>query len=197
VSRGLALLGVCLALGCLTPRAPVEPRYFAPTAPLSPPPADDPKGDGWDRPVELRMRRVQAAAHLRDRLVWRRGVEIGFYDLVRWTEPPARYAQNWLTDELFARRGFRRSNTLLTPTLTAKLTAFDELLSPAHEASVALDVLVVAPDRTVLFERSFAVKKAIPSDDPNAVADALGAALSEVATQVGEALEKALESRPG
>ena len=194
MSRRLALLSVWLLCGCLAPRVPVEPRYFAPGVP---PPTSSDASPETGPVVELRMRRVQSAAHLRDRLVWRRGVEIGFYDLLRWTEPPARYAQVWLADELFARRGFRRSNTLMTPTLSAKLTAFDELLSPTHEAWVGLDVMVVGSDRRVVFERSFNVKRPIPSDDPKAVADALGEALAAVAAEVGAALSQELGARPG
>ena len=43
------------------------------------------------RRPELRLRRLRAASYLRNRMVWRNGVELGFYDLLRWTEPPARW----------------------------------------------------------------------------------------------------------
>src|SRR5262249_33486160 len=84
----------------LPPPTPAGPRFFAPGAP--PPPSADPAHSA-DAP-QLRVRRVRAAAYLKSRMVWRNGVEVGFYDLLRWTETPARYAQEWLDDELFERR---------------------------------------------------------------------------------------------
>jgi ABC-type uncharacterized transport system auxiliary subunit len=183
---------VTLALAaCLLPRPAAEPRYFTPVArdaqPEAPANADGPM---------LRVRRVRAAPYLRDRMVWRRGVEVGFYDLWRWTETPARFARSSLEDELFERRGFRRSSSALVPTLDAHLEAFDELLGPTHEALVTLAVVLSDPSRGTLVDRTIEVRRPIASDDPKAVADALGEALTAAAREVGEAVTQATGARP-
>jgi ABC-type uncharacterized transport system auxiliary subunit len=180
-----------LAAGCLAPRPPAEPRYFSPSAPPS---VDAGAAHAASGP-SLRLRRVRAASYLRDRMVWRRGVEIGFYDLLRWTESPARFAQSWLEEELFDRRGFRRASSPGVATLDASLDAFDELLSPAHEAAVALDIVLSDAKQGTLVDRTIEVRRPIASDDPSAVADALGQALAEAAAQVGAAVAEALGAR--
>jgi ABC-type uncharacterized transport system auxiliary subunit len=185
------VLAAALAAGCLLPQPAVEPRYFAPTPPSAA--ADDPARSAGA--PELRLRRVRAAAYLRNRIVWRNGVELGFYDLLRWTEPPARYAQAWLEEELFERRDLRRATSPQAPQLQVRLTAFDEVLAPAHEASVGLDVTLLGADRESIFERSFAASTPITSDDPKVVADALGAALTEATREVADAVVEALGAR--
>ena len=188
----LAVLAAALAAGCLLPQPAAEPRYFAPSAP--PVLHTDPVRSS--PAPELRLRRVRAASYLRNRIVWRNGVEIGFYDLLRWTEPPARYAQTWLEDELFERRDLRRATDPKAPQLLVRLTAFDEVLAPAHEAAVGFDVTLLGADRESLFERSFAARTPIESDEPKAVADALGAALTDATRQVADAVVEALGTRP-
>jgi len=180
------------AAGCIVAQPPAEPRYFTPGPGLA---ADPDPPHSADAPL-LRVRRVRAAPYLRDRMVWRRGVEIGFYDLWRWTETPARFAQSWLDDELYERRGFRRSTSPLASTLDANLEEFDELLTPAHEAAVALGVVLTDPKRGTLLDRTIEVRRPIASDDPKAVADALGNALDAAAQQIGDAVAAALEARP-
>ena len=186
------MLAAALTAGCLLPQTAAEPRFFAPGAP--PPPAADPAHPA-DAP-ELRVRRVRAAAYLKNRMVWRNGVEVGFYDLLRWTEAPARYVQEWLDDELFERRGFRRAIDPRAPQLVVRLSEFDELLAPSHEAAVTLDATLLGPDRQTLFERSFSARKPIAGDDPSAVAGAFGEALTDASAQVGGAAADALIPRP-
>jgi ABC-type uncharacterized transport system auxiliary subunit len=189
-SLAASLLVAVLVAGCLSPAPPVEPRYFSPAGP---PPAAATASTADGPP--LRLRRVRAAPYLRQRMVWRRGVEIGFYDLLRWTESPAHFAQSWLENALFERRGFARTNSATATTLKASLDAFDELLAPTHEAAVALDILLTDPKGGTLIDRSIEVRKPIASDDPTAVAEALGEALAEAADQVGAAVAGALGGR--
>ena len=190
--RAAALLCAALAAGCITAQPPAEPRYFSPGLPQVSP--GDP-ARAADGPL-LRVRRVRAAAHLRDRMVWRNGVEIGFYDLLRWTESPARFVQSALEEELFERRGFRRSGASAVASLSTNLEAFDELLGPAHEAAVALDVLLTDPQSGTLIDRTFEVRKPIAGEDPKDVADALGAALSEAVHEIGSAVAESLGAHP-
>jgi ABC-type uncharacterized transport system auxiliary subunit len=191
VRLAATLLGALLAAGCFGPQQPVEPRYFTPVVPRESP---DPAHTGSEGP--LRVRRVRAASYLRDRMVWRNGVEIGFYDLLRWTESPSRFAQEALEDELYERRGFQRTSSLTAANLKSSLDAFEELLVPAHEAAVALGVVLTDPKGQTLLDRSFEVRKPIAGNDPKDVADALGAALADAVSQVGAAVSESLGSHP-
>jgi ABC-type uncharacterized transport system auxiliary subunit len=193
VRLAAALVAALLAAGCLTAQPPAEPRYFTPRVPRAS--APDPTARSGEARL-LRVRRVSAAAYLRDRMVWRRGAEIGFYDLLRWTESPARFAQAALEDELFERRGFQRTGAVSAATLSSSLEAFDELLAPAHEAAVALDVVLTDPKGGTLIDRTFEARRPIASSDPEEVADALGAALAQVVTETGAAVVEALGSHP-
>lgn len=193
-----ALVAAALASGCLLPKPPAEVRYFTPRMPdaVAAPgavPADGPAAASPGQPV--RLRRVSAAAYLRARLVWRRGVEVGFYDLWRWTELPSRFAQEALDDELFERRGFQPTSLATAPSIDASLQAFEERLAPSHEAVVELDVHVLDGRRATILDRSFQVSRPIAGDDPEAIADALGDALVAAAHEVGEAVSGALGPR--
>jgi len=141
---------------------------------------------------ELRLRRVFAADYLRNRMVWRRGVEVGFYDLLRWTEPPSHFVQARIEQELFERRGLRRAARPSARLLTVELLAFDDVLEPTHEGVVSLRVLLVDPPHVAALDRSFTTRRPIASDDPEEVARALGEALSEAIGQIGAAVEDAL-----
>lgn len=189
---GAALVALVWAAGCLVAQPPAQPRYFSPS---QRPAVDSDAPHPGDGP-SLRLRRVRAAAYLRERMVWRRGAEIGFYDLLRWTESPASYAQSWLEDELFDRRGLRRSSSPGVATLDVNLGSFDELLAPKHEAAVELDIVLSDPRLGTLVDRTIEARRPIASDDPSAIADALGAALADAAAQVGAAVADALGSRP-
>ncbi len=189
MSRALAFAGLLLVSACLSPRQPADPRYFTPGGAV--PPAAEGARARPEGP-ELRLRRVSAADYLRRRMVWRRGVEVGFHDLLRWTEPPSRYVQARLEHELFERRGLRRVTRPNARALTVELTAFDDVLEPTHEAVVSLDVLLVDASQVALLDRTFRVSRPIESDEPEAVARALGEALSQGIGEVGEAVERAL-----
>jgi ABC-type uncharacterized transport system auxiliary subunit len=187
----LALALAAVTAGCLLPQPPAEPRYFTPRAPDS----VDAPAPGAPGPT-LRLRRVRAAAYLRTRMVWRRGVEIGFYDLWRWTESPSRFVQDSLETELFERRGFQRTTQPGEPAVDATLESFDERFDPTHEAVVALDVRVTDAARAELLDRSFEVRRPIRGDSPEAIADALGEALAVATHEVGDAVAGALGAGP-
>jgi ABC-type uncharacterized transport system auxiliary subunit len=189
-------LAALWAAGCGFSNPPAEPRYFSPAPPQVSDPDPAHTGERLPREAPLRLRRVRGAAYLRDRMVWRRGVEIGFYDLLRWTESPARFAQARIEDELFQRRGFARTGQPGAPSLAVSVDAFDELLAPAHEASVVLSAELVDAQNATLLEHSYEVRKPIAGDDPKEVADALGAALDEAVHQLVEGVSEALGAKP-
>lgn len=189
MSRAIAVALLLVVSGCLAPRQPADPRYFTPQAPrATSSAATRAEASG----PELRLRRVFAADYLRSRMVWRRGVEVGFYDLQRWTELPARYVQAQLEDELFEARGLRRVTRPSARSITVELLAFDDVLEPEHRGVVSLQVLLLDQGQVALLDRNFTSSRPIDGEDPEAVARALGEALNEAIGAIGAAVVDAL-----
>lgn len=182
-----------LALGgCLPDVMIAEPRYFAPLAPA---------GAAVERSVPaagaplLRVRPVTAAVHLRDRMVWRRSeAEFGFHELSRWTQPPARWVDQWLARELFEQRGMRRAVAGAHPLLRVELLAFDEVLEPERAARVELAALLSDPHGVALLERTYVAELPIDARGPSGVARAMGAALAQAIAALGSDAQDALAS---
>ena len=192
MSRPFALgLGLLLS-ACLAPRQAADPRYFSPAGAAG---ASEVAARAEPSGPELRLRRVSAADYLRSRMVWRRGDEVGFHDLLRWTQPPAKYVEARVAQELFERRGLRRVTRPDAPSLTVELLAFDDVLEPLHEGVVALAVLLVDRSQVARLDRTFNARRPVAGDDPEAVARALGEALSEAVSEVGAAVAAALGDR--
>ena len=179
------LVALVLLAGCLLPDPPPSPRYFTPVAP---------DGDSARAPVAVRMGFVRSPLHLREAITWRRSeVEYGFYEQRRWTELPSAYVERALARELFA-----SDEPIATapnaPLVAAELRAFEEVLSPVHEARVALAVELADGPCTRL-RRTFAAAHPLDGDDPGAVAHGIGEALDEVVRATGDAIRSALTMR--
>jgi uncharacterized lipoprotein YmbA len=188
-------LGCLLLVGCLPDARIAQPRYFAPLPPAD---AADPPAVAEAatnaRPL-LRLRRVQAAPYLRERMVWRRSeTELGFHELARWTQPPAQWVEQWLARELFAKRGLRRALAGPYPVLQVQTLAFDEVLEPDRCARVQLGAFLSDPSGVALLERTYTAEQPIEQDEPDAVARAMGAALAEAVARLGADTEDALAS---
>jgi ABC-type uncharacterized transport system auxiliary subunit len=81
------------------------------------------------------------------------------------------------------------------PALRVEVMAFDEVLSPAHEATVVLAASLRDPVRGRLLDRGFAATAPIAGDDPATMAQAMGRALDEATTAVAAAVATALRAR--
>ncbi|MEX2208305.1 MAG: ABC-type transport auxiliary lipoprotein family protein [Myxococcota bacterium] len=196
MSGRLGIAAALLLAACLAPRQPAEPRYFSPGFAPSASAANGNAVSISASAPELRLRRVTAADYLRRRIVWRRGVEVGFYDLLRWTQPPASYVEARLAHELFEKRGLRRATRPDAPSLTVELLTFDDVLEPAHEGVVALAVRLADASQQALLDRTFITRRPVAGDTPDAVARALGEALDEAIDQAGAAAASALGEAP-
>ena len=186
-----ALPALLLLSGCFG-GAPDPPRYFKPLQASPAPPGAKP-AEG--RRLELSS--VSAGEHLRDRIVWRKSdVELGFYDLERWTEAPAVYLQRALATELFERRGLRRATRAPQLTLFVELRAFEEVLLPKHTARVRIGASLLDANQTAVWERTFAADRAVKSEDPEAFARAIGAALTRVVDELAGAVEASAAGLP-
>jgi len=194
VRRSL-LLG--LVLGCaLTSKAnPLAPRYFSPE--LRPDSA--PRSDA-NAKLELRLGRIEAAAHLEQRLAYRSSEnELGYYDSWRWTEPPEAYLERALAQQLFEQYGLVHVVSGAARTLDVELSSFEELRSGAPRARVEVR-LILRDERRSLLERTLRVERAIapgsPEEAPVRLTRALSAALDEAVGKIAALVTSQLERSP-
>jgi len=159
-------------------------RYFTPeNAPMHADPAV-PNG------LELRLGRVNSAAYIKDKIVFRDSAyEIGYYEEERWTENPEVYVRRALQHALFDRRGIRQIVYGSGTTLDVDVIAFEEVLRPKHLGRVQL-AYTMMDDRVVRFARSVAIDRPIANASGEASAaatvEALSAALVEAVDAVAD-----------
>ena len=184
------LLTATLLTGCLSKTA-VEPiRYFRPEPPTGGEAARAPAARAAS-PVWLR--RVTAASHLHELMARRTSdVEIGFNDLERWTSPPASFVERALAVELFEALGVERSESARSPRLDVEVLAFEERMAPRHVATVALAVSLLDGRELSILERTFGADSPVDSNDPAAVARAMGIALDQAVRAAAAAIVEAL-----
>jgi uncharacterized lipoprotein YmbA len=175
------LIALTLLSGCaLTSKAdPLVPRYYTPLARAA-------KVESSATIAgELRLRRVTAAAHLRERMARQTAGRLYAFSEVRlWTEPPADYLRRALGHALFEARGLRRSLRTSAPTLEVELTAFHDVL---EENVARVDAVVwLHVDQRVRFEETFSAQAKIAGgeDRYESFAKAAGLALAEVVDAV-------------
>jgi uncharacterized lipoprotein YmbA len=178
------LLGA-LQSGCaLTGKGePMAPRYFNP----QPPALTD--SDAASPPFELRLGQVSSASHLDERISYRvSAAEVGFYDDMRWTEPPEAYLRRALERELFEQRKLTRVATGAASVLDVELTAFEELRTSPPRVRVTL-TFGLRDDRRALLERSLELEAPLSDkaglDKPQRVAEALAATLNRAVQTIG------------
>jgi len=181
-------VGVVLLAGCFGGAAP-PPRFFHPVLSVSASAASV-----GSKGALLKLRPVQAAAHLDDRIVWRSSeAEVGYYGDERWTEAPSAYVEEALGRELFERRGLRRTASSSAPfALELVVRRFEEVLLPDHLTRVELTVSLTDQSRTSLLERTFRVERAVSESSAEAMAVSMGQALAAAIEQVADAVERAL-----
>jgi len=180
MKRAAALLVSIALAGCVF-RQSDAPRYFHPdsVALSSEPPLDD------GAPARtIRLRTVRARPFLRERIVWRTPTEYGMYEQRRWSELPEAYVERGIASALKREVHIDLTDDPRVPTLSATVTAFDEVVAPAHVANVPVDAALSATDGHRLFERRFSAEAVVTDDDPPSLVHAMGAALDDVSAQV-------------
>ncbi len=197
----LFLVGVvALNPGCalLTKSAPIVPRYFTPeleSADGAPPTATS-DGRAEER---LRLGRIDAGPHLRERMAYRTSAqEMGYYNDRRWTERPEAYLRRALAHSLFEERGITRAVSGAAPNLDAELVAFEEIKGEKHKVRVR--VVMKLDDATLgSLERTITVEQDVSGndeDDPGPVVRALSTALDEAVSQICDKIELRLAEIP-
>lgn len=191
-----AVAGLTLA-GCLF-RTAEAPRFYRPASAALDDAHDGPAAPAAVDGVAIRLRTVRSAPFLGERIVWRASaVEYGLYEQRRWFELPSRYVRRALVTALLETPGLRLGDDPSAPRLDVEILAFDEVLAPTHQASVALAVILRDGTRTRL-DRTYAAQVAIAAGDGAAMAQAMGQALDEVVRKVAQAVatELTTEKKP-
>jgi len=179
--------------GCaLTSRAaPLNVRYFSPED-VEPAAALRPIAQST---VALRIGHVTSSAYLRSRIVHRDSdVEVSEYETLRWTESPDAYVARSLRHALFDDRGLRQALGGSLPTLDVEVTAFEESRRGARRGGRVELRYEIHDDQFVL--ASGTVAKEHDATDGSieqvvaAIAVAMHAASSELATSVAESIER-------
>jgi uncharacterized lipoprotein YmbA len=193
LAMGLLL---ALAAGCFARNA-AEPRFFRPDSALLREPAAEIAPAAPSRSVvAIRLRAVEGGSFLRERIVWRASsVEYGVYEQRRWREVPASYVERALRSALRRTAGVRFSDDPRVASLRVEVTAFDEVLAPAHVAVVEAAVSLRDKNGQLLLDAPFSAEAPIADDDPVTMARAMGGALDRVAPQIAEAVAKAVVPR--
>jgi ABC-type uncharacterized transport system auxiliary subunit len=187
------LLAACAILtlgGCLFHNAE-GPRFYRPASMAleeASAPSEVAPTDG--APVHLGG--VRSAPFLRERIVWRASsVEYGLYEQRRWFELPSRYVRRALAATLGTTPGVRLGDDPSGARLDVEILAFDEVLSPTHEAHVALEAtLRVGAEKRL--DRTFSSRVPIATSDGAATAESMGKALDEAVKRVATATAAAL-----
>jgi ABC-type uncharacterized transport system auxiliary subunit len=192
--RTFVPLVLVLAAGCLL-RTSEPPRFFRPESSAIDGPVEVDPGTSATAAVPVRLRSVEAGPFLRERIVWRTSaVEYGQYEQRRWRELPAVYVERALSTALLATPGVRLSDDLHASALRAEVVAFDEVLVPAHVASVGIEVSLHDGARRLL-EHTFTADVPIVDDDPISMARAMGHALDDVSSQVARSVAARLSTQ--
>lgn len=194
-AAALAALAAGLTLaGCLFRKAEA-PRFYRPASAALDDAAESPPAPSSGS-VPVRLGNVRSAPFLRERIVWRASpVEYGLYEQRRWFELPSRYVRRALLATLESTNGLVLSQDGKSPRLDVEVLAFDEVLSPSHEAHVVLAATVREGSETRL-DRTFAASSPITGDDGAAMAESMGHALDEAVKKVATAAASALATKP-
>ncbi len=184
------LLAVCFASGCaLTGKADVvPPRYFDPelAQPRDAHDASAARPTAGEEAPEIRLGRVSAASHLRERFVVRSSdVAVDFDEVRRWTERPEVYLRRRLSRSLFEQRGMRQGMNYLSPVLDVELTAFDEVKPSEGEHRVRVAVMYAIHDERAVFGgETYAADLKVAGEGDEAVVRAFSIALDDVIARI-------------
>jgi len=195
VSSVAAVVALMAGAGCVF-RTAEAPRFYRPASAALDGASAGPATSAPSAGAPIHLRSVRSAPFLRERIVWRSSpVEYGLYEQRRWFELPSRYVRRALTTALANTPGLRPDDDPKAARLDVEILAFDEVLAPAHQASVTLAVRLRDGTEERL-DHLYSAQAPIASTDGAAMAEAMGKALDEAVQQVAQAAAKALDKKP-
>jgi ABC-type uncharacterized transport system auxiliary subunit len=195
VSCVAAVVALMAGASCLF-RTAEAPRFYRPASAALDGASEGPAPSAPSAGAPIHLHSVRSAPFLRERIVWRSSpVEYGLYEQRRWFELPSRYVRRALTTALASTPGLRLDDGPKAARLDVEILAFDEVLAPAHQASVTLAVILRDGTEDRL-DRLYSAQEPIASTDGAAMAEAMGKALDEAVQQVAQAAATALDQKP-
>lgn len=180
-----ALVPGCGIGGSLTAKGEaLAPRYFEPE--IAPPTTTTAAKAVPGAPApEVRLGRISAASHLRDRRVVKRDAELVFEDEKRWTERPDAYVRRALAHALYEEQGVRQAVSGSAPVIDCELTHFEEIEQDGKSKKVRIGLVYAFHDeRTVLAGETFTVEVPIEGEGDSNVVHAYEKALRQVVERV-------------
>ena len=198
LTRSLACV-LCAALaGCalLGKNDPVVPRYFTPLD-------DEPRPAPAARVplrLELRLGRVEAWSHLRERMVIRSAAqELVYSDERRWTERPEVYLRRGLSQTFFEERGLLEVHSGRAISLEVELAAFEEVPGPPDRVRLRA-FYSLHDDRVGILQESVTLEQPVSltsdGEHPRAVALAFAQVLRAGVLQIADRVVGRLDA-PG
>lgn len=170
--------------GCaLTSKADaLVPRFYEPELPERTTPVAASAGARG----EVRIGRISAASHLRDRRVIKKGdSELEFDDGKRWTERPDAYLRRALAQALYEEEGIKHAVSGVAPVLDCELLHFEEIHESGRPQKVRIGlVYALHDDRTVLVGETFTVSVPIEGLGEDATVHAFEKALRSVVDRI-------------
>ncbi len=176
----LVLLCSCASAGCLGSRPALTPRfYLVPTSIAASPLAHN-------KAPALRLGRVTAAPHLRDRITWRLSdVELAFDEESRWAVPPEDMLKEAIELSCFVTGRLLESKERGTPTLDVHLESFEGRI-PESDAVISIRMTLKDGDARSVASRIVRLEPPLSEVRADTLARALGAALDAAATEIAE-----------
>jgi cholesterol transport system auxiliary component len=201
---GLVLFFLLGATGCafMSKGEALSPRYFSPALePAHAPSEPAAPSEAATAPPELRVGRIEPAAHLEERIAYRVSEsELGYYDDRLWTEPPEQFVRRALESELFETHAFRRVVAGVAPTLDVEVLSFEELRQGSPRARLSL-LITLRDERHALLERTISVEVPLATapegEEGRALAAAMSSALSRATKEIAQRVSAELERSPG
>lgn len=195
--NGWALCALLAGCALTSKSDPWTTRYFSPEAATG---SESAAAPGYAGTTRLRLGRVSAGRHLRERIAFRSSEhELGYYEDRRWTEQPDVYLRRALAAALFERRGLTRVVSGGSPTLEVELVAFEEIRGERPRARLRA-VVTLHDQRSGELERTIGVERPVPQVDPEqqpeAVAEALAESLRVAVEQISELVVTKLSAAP-
>ena len=135
---------------------------------------------------EVRIGRISAASHLRDRRVSRKSdSEIDFDEQKRWTERPDSFLRRALAHAFFEEQGMKQSVSGLAPVFDCELLHFEEIVEGGRTTKVRVGIVYALHDeRSVLVGERFTVVVPVEGTGDPGVVHAYEKALRQVVNRV-------------
>ncbi len=174
---GLRVLPLMLGLllsACLSQEPPAVIHHYAPSSPAS-----EGQGHSPAKPLPVVIRRVTAAPHLGQKMIWRTSeYELRVDETHRWIDEPIVFVEQCVR-EFFLFQKTPPTETSKRPwQLELHLTRFEGSTSDLV-ARLALHATLVRPSDDARFTRAISVEPSLGSQDPAALARAMSEALLE------------------